>query len=115
MNIPARKIAIAICIFALPAGVFAHEKGDTSQSMQMHQMMMKGAKESMAMKPSGDVDHDFLRMMRHHHQTGIRMAEHEVKTGKDPKTQALARKIIEAQTNEIKEIDSLLKSHGSQK
>ena len=115
MKISARTIAIAICISALPVGVFAQEKGDTSHSMQMHQMMMKGAKESMAMKPSGDVDHDFLRMMRHHHQTGIRMAEHEAKAGKDPQTQALARRIIEAQTKELKEIDSLLKNHGTQK
>lgn len=70
----------------------------------MHRDMVKGAEESMSMKPSDDVDQDFVRMMRHHHQTGIRMAQQEVENGKDPEVRALAEKILKGQQEEAKEL-----------
>jgi uncharacterized protein (DUF305 family) len=81
----------------------------------MHQMMMKGAKDSMSMKPSGDVDHDFVAMMRQHHQMGLQMAEQEIKHGKDPKAKEFARKVVESQSQEIKEFDEWLKNHVAAK
>lgn len=85
--------------------------GASGPAMQMHDMM-KGAKESMGMKPSGDIDKDFVTMMRHHHQTGVQMAEHEIRNGKDQKAKDLARKILEGQKQEIKEFDRWLQSRG---
>ena len=54
-------------------------------------------------------------MMSQHHQTGIQMAEQVVRNGKDPKVKALARKIIEGQKEEKKELDELKASLVSSK
>lgn len=94
----------------------AHAEGKAAgPSTEMHQMMMKGSKQSMQMKPSGDMDRDFARMMRHHHQMGVRMAEQEMKNGKDPKMKELASKIAASQKDEIKQFDDWLKSSGNTK
>lgn len=103
-----------VALAGVPVIAFAQAKpGDPA--MQMHQDMMKGSKQSMAMKPSGDIDRDFVTMMRHHHQTGIRMAEREMKNGKDEQAREFARKIAESQKQEIKEFDEWLKRNGAKK
>ena len=104
------------------AGEHDHDVGKNSAasgpSMEMHQSMMKGMKGMQGMKPTGDIDHDFATLMRHHHQQGIRMAEYEVKHGKDAKMREMAQKIMESQKKEIAEFDEWLKAHplsGSKK
>jgi uncharacterized protein (DUF305 family) len=61
-----------------------------------------------AVKPSGDPDVDFVRMMIPHHQGAIAMAEVELKYGKDESRKTLAREIIDAQTKEIAEMKDWL-------
>ncbi len=73
--------------------------------MQAHEKM---GKEMGAVKPSGDPDVDFVRMMIPHHEGAIAMAEVELKYGKDESREALARQIIEAQTREIAEMKEWL-------
>jgi len=70
--------------------------------------MMKGM-ESMPM--SGNADRDFAMMMKMHHQGAIDMAQMELKSGKDAKMRAMAKRIIEAQQKEIKEFDRWLAAH----
>ena len=65
------------------------------------------------MKPSGNVDEDFVKMMRQHHQTGIRMAEVQMRQGKDEKAKEMAKKIVESQKEEVKEFDAWLSEHGN--
>lgn len=113
---PLSGLALVVAFAAGPV-LAQHEPqsaagGASGPAMQMHKDMMKGAKESMGMKPSGDIDKDFVTMMRHHHQTGVQMAEHEIRNGKDEKAKELARKILEGQKQEIKEFDSWLQSRG---
>ena len=67
--------------------------------------MMKGME---SMKMSGDIDRDFAMMMKMHHQGAIDMAQMELKSGKDAKMKAMAKRIIEAQQKEIKEFDAWL-------
>ena len=86
------------------------KSGAAGPSMDMHESMMKGMKEMQAMKPTGNVDHDFAIMMRHHHMQGIRMAEYELKHGKDAKMREMAQKIIGSQSKEIAEFDEWIKS-----
>jgi uncharacterized protein (DUF305 family) len=93
----------------------SHGGKSSSPSSEMQQRMMKGSKESMQMKPSGDMDRDFARMMRHHHQMGVQMAEQEMKNGKDPKMKEMAGKIAESQKEEIKQFDEWLKTKGGAK
>ncbi len=75
------------------------------QSMEaMHQKMS-------SMKMTGDHDHDFAMMMRSHHQAGLDMARAQLKNGKDPEMQKMAKKIIADQTKEIKKLDDWMAKH----
>jgi len=80
-------------------------------SMQMHQSMMNGMKEMQGMKPSGNMDFDFAKMMRHPHMQGVAMSQHELQHGRDPKMRDMAQKIIYAQKKEIAELDDWLKAN----
>lgn len=73
--------------------------------MQAHEKM---SVDMGGVKPSGDPDIDFVRMMIPHHQGAIDMAEAELEFGKDESRKALARQIIEAQTREIAEMKDWL-------
>ena len=55
----------------------------------------------MAVKPTGDVDKDFVDMMVPHHQGAIDMAELILRYGKNEKLKYLAQEIIVTQQQEI--------------
>ncbi len=74
----------------------------------MHGSMMGMMKSMESMKMSGDADKDFATMMKVHHQGAIDMAQMELKSGKDAKMRAMAKRIIKDQQKEIKEFDRWL-------
>lgn len=74
----------------------------------MRGSMMGMMKNMDSMKMTGDTDRDFAAMMKIHHQGAIDMAQMELKSGKDAKMRAMAKRIIEAQQKEIKEFDQWL-------
>ncbi len=55
----------------------------------------------MAVKPSGDVDRDFVEMMIPHHQGAIDMAMAVLKYGKNEQLRRIAQEIIVDQQQEI--------------
>lgn len=75
------------------------------QSMaEMHDEMSKGMMHE-------DADIAFAASMIPHHQGAIKMAEVELKYGKDPELRKLAQAIIEAQEHEIKFMGEWLKKN----
>jgi uncharacterized protein (DUF305 family) len=54
-----------------------------------------------AVKPSGNTDVDFVRLMLPHHQAAIDMAKTQLLYGKDPQMRRLAQAIITDQQLEI--------------
>ena len=60
---------------------------------------------------SGDLDHDFVLMMKSHHQAAIEMAQIEIDSGKDVTVVKAAKKMIVAQKKDIVEFDDWLKKH----
>jgi uncharacterized protein (DUF305 family) len=106
-------IVFAAALAAAPGVVAAQgvKGAEAKPSSELHRIMMRSAKESQSMKPTGDVDHDFVTMMRHHHKSGIEMAEVAIKNGKDPEVREMARKIVEGQQKELAELGRLAKSH----
>jgi uncharacterized protein (DUF305 family) len=56
---------------------------------------------AMAVKPTGDVDHDFTAMMVPHHQGAIDMAQAELRYGQNQRLKAIAQEIIVDQIQEI--------------
>lgn len=71
---------------------------------EMHQDMMKGME-------SQDADIAFATGMIPHHQGAVKMAEIELKYGKDPELRQLAKNIIQAQEEEIKFMQQWLQKH----
>jgi hypothetical protein len=55
----------------------------------------------MAIKPTGDVDRDFVAMMVPHHQGAIDMAKTELKYGHNEQLRRLAQEIVVTQQQEI--------------
>ena len=78
-------------------------------SQQMHQHMAQGMQQMQSMPLTGNVDKDFVRMMRMHHQQGVDMARVELEKGASPEVKAMAQKIIDAQQREIAQFDEWLR------
>jgi uncharacterized protein (DUF305 family) len=55
----------------------------------------------MAVKPTGDVDHDFVAMMAPHHQGAIDMAEAELSYGHNEQLIRIAQDIVVEELQEI--------------
>jgi uncharacterized protein (DUF305 family) len=55
----------------------------------------------MTIKPTGDVDRDFVAMMVPHHQGAVDMAQAELKYGHNEELRRLAREIVANQQREI--------------
>ena len=55
----------------------------------------------MGIKPSGDVDTDFVAMMTPHHQGAIEMAQAELRYGRNEPLRRIAQEIIVTQLQEI--------------
>ena len=55
----------------------------------------------MTIKPTGDVDRDFVAMMVPHHQGAIEMAQAELKYGHNEQLRRLAQEIVVTQQQEI--------------
>src|SRR4030088_2695359 len=62
----------------------------------MNKMMM-----DMAVKPTGDVDRDFVAMMVPHHQGAVDMAQAELRYGHNEQLRRLAQEIVVTQQQEI--------------
>src|SRR6201984_132892 len=55
----------------------------------------------MAVKPTGDVDHDFVAMMAPHHQGAIDMSEAELRSGHNKQLARIAQDIVVEELQEI--------------
>jgi uncharacterized protein (DUF305 family) len=62
---------------------------------------MKKMMADMMIKPSGDVDRDFVEMMVPHHQGAVDMARAELKYGHNEQLRRLAQQIVATQEHEI--------------
>jgi uncharacterized protein (DUF305 family) len=69
----------------------------------------------MMIKPSGNIDVDFLKGMIPHHQGAIDMSEELIKKSKDAELKALAQKMIDDQKAEIKMMQEMLKTKSQKK
>ena len=85
--------------------------GGDAGSKKLHEQMMRGAKDSQTMQMKGDTDKDFIAMMKHHHEQGIKMAQTELDHGDDAEAKRFASKIIENQRKEIAQFEAWQKKH----
>ena len=88
--------SFAICSAATEAA-FPAETPYLRESDAAMARMMAG----MVIKPTGDVDRDFVALMTSHHQGAIEMAEAVLRSGRNEQIRRLAQEIIVTQQQEI--------------
>lgn len=92
----------ALLAFALIAGAPAFAAGPgEAPFLAENDAAMKKMMAAMEIKPSGDVDRDFVDMMVPHHQGAIDMARAVLRYGKNEQIRRLAQEIIVTQQQEI--------------
>jgi Domain of unknown function (DUF305) len=104
------RLLIAFAAPPLSFAAFAHEAHsqpeqattpDESAFLAENEVAMNKMMSAMDVKPTGDVDRDFVAMMAPHHQGGIDMAVLELRYGRNEQLRRLAQEIIVSQTQEI--------------
>lgn len=79
-------------------------------SQALQQQMMRGMHQMHGMQMSGDVDRDFVQMMRQHHIQGIEMARIELQRGDNAEAKRMAQKIIDEQQKDVARFDAWLQA-----
>jgi uncharacterized protein (DUF305 family) len=74
---------------------------------------MKKMMADMMIKPSGDVDRDFVEMMVPHHQGAVDMAKAELEYGHNEQLRRLAREIVANQQQEIVQMHRAISDDGA--
>ena len=108
-------------VFALISSLFILNQAKAAEEhdhMIMHETndafapaMTKMHEEMGAVRPTGDIDVDFVQGMIPHHQGAVDMAKIELEQGKDPEIKKFAADIIKAQEAEIKMMNTWLRKH----
>jgi uncharacterized protein (DUF305 family) len=110
-------LSICFCSFAIQAlnsaphaqtsDAAANDPEWTELNFSMEKMHMSMA----GIKPSGQSDTDFVRLMLPHHQAAIDMAKTQLIHGSDPQMRRLAQEIIADQQSEIELMQLWLDQH----
>lgn len=93
----AAALALPYAAFAAGPTPAAPEAAFLAENNRAMTRMMDG----MTVKPSGDVDQDFVAMMVPHHQGAIDMAQAELRYGHNEQLRRIAQEIIVEQQQEI--------------
>lgn len=88
---------------AMPVQYVAERPGNASEQsfLSENDAAMRKMMADMMIKPTGDVDRDFVAMMVPHHQGAVDMAKAELKYGRNERLRRLAREIVAKQQQEI--------------
>lgn len=87
--------------FVLPAHAGSAPEASEAAYLTQNTAAMDRMMANMAVRPSGDVDRDFVDMMVPHHQGAIDMALAVLRYGHSEKIRRLAQEIIVTQQQEI--------------
>jgi uncharacterized protein (DUF305 family) len=69
--------------------------------LSLNEAAMNKMMADMTIKPTGDVDRDFVSMMVPHHQGAVDMAKAELKYGHNEQLRRVARQIVATQQQQI--------------
>jgi len=95
-------VAIAFVYAGSPArAAGAASGGPEAPFLSENDQAMTRMMDGMSIKPSGDVDRDFVAMMVPHHQAAVDMAKAELKYGHNEQLRRLAQEIVVTQQQEI--------------
>lgn len=95
---------------AEPRGVQAATNGTApSYSHSDSSMVAQTGNATQSIQPSGDPDKDFVRKMMVRTSDTMAMVKVEVANGKDPRTKAMAQKLLDRETANARELKELLR------
>jgi hypothetical protein len=77
------------------------QSSDEAAYLAENDAAMKKMMTDMSIKPSGDIDADFVAMMVPHHQGAVDMAQAELRYGRNEQLRRIAQEIIVDQLQEI--------------
>ena len=97
----ARPESLANYISAICASTFRPTSPAEAHYLAENASAMAKMMIAMAIRPSGDVDTDFVSMMAPHHESAIEMAEAELRYGRNEPLRRIAQEIIITQLQEI--------------
>ena len=78
-----------------------HVPAEEQPFLSQNAAAMNNMMTDMTIKPTGDVDRDFVAMMVPHHQGAVDMAKAELKYGHNERLRRLAREIVAMQQQQI--------------
>jgi hypothetical protein len=93
--------SLADYIATLCAASFRSAPSDEAPFLAENVSAMTKMMVDMGIRPSGDVDRDFVAMMTPHHQGAIDMAMAELRYGRNERLRRMAQEIIVTQQQEI--------------
>jgi hypothetical protein len=95
-------VVLHLCAFpAHAAGLNAASAGEEASFLKENETAMGRMMDDMSVKPTGDVDRDFVAMMVPHHQGAIDMAKAELRYGHNEQLRRIAQEIVVEQQQEI--------------
>lgn len=89
-----------------------HDMGKSGNAMM--KVMDANMKTMMAMKPTGDADHDFATILKMHHQGAIDMVNVYMVQAKNAELKKMAWRMLTLQKKEIGELTAFLDQHKPQ-
>jgi Domain of unknown function (DUF305) len=98
---PAEPNSLADYIRAICASPFRAASAEEAPYLAENVGAMSKMMIDMGIRPSGDVDSDFVAMMTPHHQGAIEMAQAELRYGRNEQLRRMAQEIIVTQQQEI--------------
>ena len=106
LNIPKKLLPRISVVFMLALATFSSTRvlaADSQESafLAENEVAMNKMMDDMTVKPSGEVDKDFVAMMVPHHQGAIEMAQAELRYGHNEQLRRIAQEIIVEQQQEI--------------
>ena len=84
--------------------------GSAAFMMDIMNMNMQDMK---ALPSTNNPDNDFAALMKIHHMGALEMAQAELSQGQDPQLKSMAQKMIDAQQQEIAELNTFLSGHNA--
>lgn len=91
----------AICGAPAAAAPVQTAASDEAPFLAENNTAMTRMMDGMSVKPTGDVDRDFVEMMVPHHQGAIDMAQAELRYGNNEQLRRIAQEIVVEQQQEI--------------
>jgi uncharacterized protein (DUF305 family) len=98
---PLRSTAVLFAAVLVAAATASAASPEEASFLAENAAAMTKMMDAMHIKPSGDVDKDFVAMMVPHHQGAIDMARAQLRYGHNEQLRRMAQEIIVTQQQEI--------------